>query len=698
MRQADSQSIAKCEPFAFPRAHVSLSRTILQSDIYAGAPPFDVRWWLRPTAVILLCAGLCPGLGRSPDENWYPPPEGQRPSAHRTAQPIQSSQTGVPSITKVEPPSWWASHTINPVRLLVRGQNLAGARVLATKPAIQASQVAVNREGTYLFVNVRISPAARPGSYPLTLVTPQGRATIPFEIQTPLAATTHFQGVTAADVIYLIMPDRFADGDQSNDAPADAPAAANDRRNPRAYHGGDLRGVINHLPYLKDLGVTALWLTPWYDNWNGVNNCDQPWCPNTYYHGYHAIDYYSVEDHFGDMATLRELIEKAHALGLKIIQDQVANHVGSRHPWVKDPPLDNWFHGTLAQHTVNRFRNSVLLSPHANRDEFRNTLDGWFSDDLPDMNQEEPEVARYEIQNALWWIGVTGLDAIRQDTIQYMPRAFIRDLSNALHRQYPKMWMVGEVFERDAAQTAFFIGGHTGWDGVDTKLDSVFDFPLWSTSLLAFTNKVPMRALRDQLKYDALYPDPLKITTFANNHDTMRFMSLDGATLEGAMMHLAFTLTVRGIPQLYYGEEIAMEGRADPDNRRDFPGGFPGDTHNAFTLEGRQPKEQKMFEWTRAWIRLRAEHSALRRGRLIDLFYDDDAYVFARQDRNETVVIAINRAEKEKKVTVSAGAMGLKDGAELANLIGTSGGTLVANGQATLSIPPRTAVAYKATN
>ncbi len=204
-----------------------------------------------------------------------------------------------------------------------------------------------------------------------------------------------------------------------------------------------------------------------------------------------------------------------------MIQDQVANHVGSRHPWVTDPPLDDWFHGTRDRHfgvpdaaaplgwryTLNKFQNSVLLSPHANQQEVRNTLNGWFSDDLPDMNQEQPEVARYEIQNALWWVGITGVDGIRQDTIQYMPRTFIRDLSNSLHRQYPKMWMVGEVFERDAAQTAFFIGGHLGWDGIDTRLDSVFDFPLWNASLLAFTNKLPMRALRDQLKYDALYPD-----------------------------------------------------------------------------------------------------------------------------------------------------------------------------------------------
>jgi len=604
-------------------------------------------------------------------------------------------QAGPPSITKVDPPSWWAAHTINPVRLLVSGQNLVGARVRSTNPAIQVSEVFVNRSGTYLFVSVRIVGAARPGSHPLIVETAAGRATIPFTIESPLNPKTHFQGITSDDVIYLIMPDRFANGDQTNDRPAGSPAAANDRRNPRAYHGGDLRGIINNLQYFKDLGVTALWLTPWYDNWNGVNACDKPWCPNTYYHGYHAVDYYAVEDHFGDLATLRELVEKAHGLGLKIIQDQVANHVGSRHPWVTDPPLADWFHGTAAQHSLNRFQNSVLLSPHANNVEVRNTLDGWFNDDLPDMNQEQSEVARYEIQNALWWIGTTGLDGIRQDTIQYMPREFIRDLSNSLRRQYPKMWMVGEVFERDAAHTSFFIGGHKGWDGIDTKLDSVFDFAVWNASLLVFTNKHPMRALRDQLKYDALYPDPSRITPMANNHDTPRFMSLEGASLEGAMLHTAFTLSVRGVPQLYYGEEIAMEGKEDPDNRRDFPGGWDGDSHNAFTAGGRTAKEQRMYEWTRTWIALRREHSALRSGRLIDLFYDDDTYVFARQDKTETVIIAINRADKEKKLTLPARSIGLRDGAGLTSLMGRFEGTQVLNGQANLAIPPKTAVPYK---
>jgi neopullulanase len=600
-----------------------------------------------------------------------------------------------PSITKVEPPSWWAGHTVNPVRLLVRGKNLTGARVRATQPAIRTSDTLVNRNGTYLFVNVNISPTARPGSYPLIVETAQGNTTIPFTIERPLDPETHFRGITADDVIYLIMPDRFANGDTTNDLPKDSPPAANDRKNPRSYHGGDLRGVIDHLSYLKELGVTALWLTPWYDNWNGINQCDKPWCPNTYYHGYHAIDYYGVEDHFGNLATLKELIEKAHAVGLKVIQDQVANHVGSHHPWVTEPPLDDWFHGTLQDHLVEKFQNSVLLSPHANREEVRNTLDGWFSDDLPDMNQDEPEVSRYEIQNALWWVGTTGIDGIRQDTIQYMPRSFIRDLSNALYRQYPRMWMVGEVFEQDAAQTAFFIGGHTGWDRIDTKLNSVFDFPLWNTSLLVFTGKLPVRALRDQLKYDALYPDPAKVTTLVNNHDKPRFMSLDGATLEGALMHTAFTLSARGIPQLYYGEEIAMEGREDPDNRRDFPGGFPGDKRSAFSAEGRTPAEQRMYEWTREWISLRQRHSSMRTGRLIDLFYDDDSYVFARQDQSETAIIAINRAAQEKNVTIPVGSIGLKDRSELIALIGSARGPVrVMNGQAQLTLPTKTAVAF----
>ena len=579
-----------------------------------------------------------------------------------------------PSVTKVDPPSWWTRSSLTPIRLLIRGRNLKGALIKSPSTNLRILNVKVNANSTYIFADLHLSPNTKPGTYPLLVETANGQATVPFRIE---KARVGFQGISADDVIYLIMIDRFADGDPTNNNPADAPPEANDAKNPRAFHGGDLRGIINHLPYLKELGVTALWLTPWTDNWNGVNRCAKQWCPNTYYHGYHTIDYYAVEDRFGDLQTLRELVDKAHALGLKVIQDQVANHVGSQHPWVRDPPLPNWFHGTLAEHRLNPFNNGVLLSPHANERQVRDVLDGWFSDDLPDMNQDEPEVARYEIQNALWWVGVTGIDGIRQDTIQYMPRTFIRDLSNALHRQYPKLWMVGEVFQRDAAHTAFFIGGHTGWDGIDTKLDSVFDFALWNTSLSVFTNKLPVEALRDQLKYDALYPDPARLTVLANNHDTRRFLSLEGATLTGAKLHTAFVLSVRGIPKLYYGEEIAMEGGEDPDNRRDFPA-------RAFNASGRNAKQQEMFEWTRAWIRLRREHPALRRGRLIDLFYDENVYVFARQDNNETVVIGINRQDKPAEVTIP-----------FTSITPLLGEVRADTFQSKVTLPAKTAVAFK---
>jgi len=603
-----------------------------------------------------------------------------------------------PRVLKVEPPSWWAGHTVNPVRLLVRGQNLHGARVSPTRPEIETSGTLVNPAGTYLFVNVRIGPATRPGEYPLTVETAAGRAAVPFVVNAPLDPERNFQGVTTDDVIYLIMPDRFSDGDPARNAPADSPPEANDRRNPRGWHGGDLRGIINRLPYLKELGVTAVWTTPWYDNWNGVNRCAQPWCPNTYYHGYHAVDYYAVEDRFGDIRTLRELVERAHALGLKVIQDQVANHVGAQHPWVADPPLDNWFHGTRADHLRNPFRADLLLSPHAHTEARRPTLDGWFSDDLPDMNQDEPEVARYEIQNALWWVGMTGLDGIRQDTIQYMPRPFIRDLNVALNRQHPRLWMVGEVFDVDAVHTSFFMGGREGWDGIDTRLPALFDFPAWDVSRKVFTGKLPAAALRFVLRSDSLYPDPARLVTMANNHDTDRFMSLEGATPEGAMLHLAYTVTIRGTPQLYYGEELAMQGGHDPDNRRDFPGGFPGDPRSAFDERGRTPPERRMFDWTRDWLRLRRQHASIRRGRQLDLFFDDDSYAYARRDRDETVVIAINRAAAPKEMTLPAAYLEARDGARLEPLLVAVDRPTVAAGALKLTVPARTAVAYKLVN
>jgi glycosidase len=549
-----------------------------------------------------------------------------------------------PVVEKVEPPGWWAGHSVSAVRLLVRGENLQGAVVSSKSTVLKVSNIRVNSRGDHVFFDVTIGGKARPGKYEFDLKTSFGTTKIPFEISPPLDPKTNFQGITNDDVIYLIMTDRFADGDAANNKDVD-------RKNLRAWHGGDFRGITKRIPYLKELGVTAIWLTPWYDNPDEANHCDRPWCPNTNYHGYHAIDYYGVENHFGTFTDLQEMILECHRNGIKVIQDQVANHVGIQHPWAKRPPLENWF----SPYSQNTFNNSVLLSPNASQAERDSLIKGWFNELLPDLNQSEPEVSRYLIQNALWWIGTTGIDGIRQDTIQYMPREFIRDWSAAIRKQYPKYWMVGEVFERDSAHTAFFQGGKTGWDGIDTNLPSVFDFKLWKTSQEVFTGKKPIRALRDVLKYDGLYANINNVTTLTNNHDTDRFMSLPGATLEGAMMHTAFILSTRGIPQLYYGEELAMTGGHDPDNRKDFPGGFTGDTRDAFTKAGRTADEQKMFEWTRNWIKIRRSRTAAKQGQTLDLLYDDDAYVFARVPSLSTAtgwnVFAFNTSNSEKTVS-----------------------------------------------
>ena len=593
------------------------------------------------------------------------------------------NQALAPRVEKVEPPSWWADQTIGPVCLLVRGAGFQNAKIASKSNLLKVSNIKINARGDYIFFDVTVPKNAKVGRYDFEISTGNGKTAIPFAINAPLDTKTNFQGITNRDVIYLIMTDRFSDGDTSNDKDVD-------RKNPRAWHGGDFRGITQKIPYLKELGVTAIWLTPWYDNPDEANQCDRPWCPNTNYHGYHAIDYYAVENHFGTFDDLRALIETAHRNGLKVIQDQVANHVGIQHPWSKNAPLDDWF-SPFAQ---NSFNNSVLLSPNASASEKNNLLKGWFNELLPDLDQTEPEVARYEIQNALWWIAATGIDGIRQDTIQYMPREFVRDWSSAILKQYPKFYMVGEVFERDSVQTAFFQGGKTGWDEIDTNLPSVFDFKLWETSEQVFTGQKPMRALRDVLKYDGLYPNIDNVVVLQGNHDTKRFMSLEGATLEGAMLHTAFTLSTRGIPQLYYGEELLMKGGDDPFNRADFPGGFAGDKENKFSKAGRTADEQKMFDWTRQLIKTRKESPALKSGKTIDLIYDDDVYVFLRSLANNQVLIAFNKSDVTQPVTLSSESIAAKNGECFASIKAPLGlplngrCALVENGKLKLYLEP----------
>ena len=396
-----------------------------------------------------------------------------------------------------------------------------------------------------------------------------------------------------------------------------------ERGKPRGWHGGDLRGVLAHLGYLQQLGVTAVWLTPVYTN-------AEPGA----YHGYGATDYYGVDPHQGTLEDLKELAKALHARGMKLVLDTVPNHVGPGHPWVTDEPAPDWFHGTAANHLPATFDFSALINPHAPERDRLNTLHGWFADRLPDMNTDDPSVAEYLRQNAVWWIEQTGADGLRIDTFAFVNRSFWHDFNGELATLFPRLTEVGEVFDPHPEITSSFAGGVTR-AGQDTGLYTPFDFPTYFAIRNVFAKGKPMSELADVLASDALYPHPGRLVPFAGNHDTSR---LAEAAPDPSERDLAFAylLTTRGTPQLYSGDEIAMRGGDDPDNRRDFPGGFaqPGPStgrdHDAFSAAGRTAEEQHSYLWLQRLLTLRHQHDVLACGEEQVLSAGADALLYAR--------------------------------------------------------------------
>lgn len=586
-----------------------------------------------------------------------------------------------PTIEKVDPPSWWGNHSINPVRLLIRGQHLTGASL--TCPKVSCSGVRVNANGTYAFVDVTIPKGAAAGSYPLALKTAAGSASVPFSIAPTLPATGRFQGFGPDDAVYLIMPDRFANGDTSNDN-GFTPGML-DRTKTRYYHGGDLAGIKQKLPYLKSLGITALWINPLYDNANRLNEKEMyDGKPITDYHGYGAVDFYNVDEHFGTLSGFRQLVDDAHAMGIKIILDMVANHTGPYHLWATNAPTPTWFHGTEASHLNNTWQTWTLADKYASPDVKRATLDGWFINILPDLNQDDPDVARYIIQNTLWWVGVSGMDGIRQDTWPYVPRTFWRDWMTAIKREYPKLRVVGEVLDGDASFVSFFEGGRAQFDGVDDKVDMLFDYPLHFAMRNAFAQGKAIREVAQMLSRDHVYKDPAhSLLTLFGSHDVLRFMNEPGATIAGLKLAYTFLLTVRGTPMVYYGDEIAMPGGSDPDNRRDFPGGWKGDAANAFEANGRTAEQESVWMHVRTLLALRASRPELRAAATVHLVETEQVFVF---QRGKTVV-ALNNGTDAVTVQVPVRALA-KD------VLGVCGAAVKSGAGVMLTIPRRSGCVF----
>ena len=562
-----------------------------------------------------------------------------------------------PVVTKIEPPNWWL-HLTPEVMLLLSGRNLQATDVSCNLPKVIVEHTQSSFHGDYLFIWLNLAANDRSGTLLCRITTPRGKTSFELPLAPRQPTIGRFQGLSMSDVLYLIMPDRFADGDLSNAPPPSEPGTY-DRSNPRAYHGGDLRGIQDHLGYLKDLGVSVLWLTPIVKNGAPQD-----------YHGYGAVDLYSVDPHLGSLADYQNLVAAAHKLGIKIFFDFVPNHVGPLHPWVRNPPLPDWFHGSLQNHldaaspvkpsfygieSHEPIRNDpfeALADPHAPESLKRNLTDGWFAGALPDLNTENPDVARYLLQESIWWAESSGLDGIRVDTVPYVSRRFWSGWTSALRNIYPQLTTIGEVFHPRPEITSVFVGGKKSWDGIDTGLSTVFDYPLFFALRDVLLAGAPTGRIAGILRQDGLYPHPRDLVDFFSNHDVPRFASAPGSSPLKLELAFGLVLTLRGIPELYYGDEIGMPGGADPDNRRDFPGGWPADPHNAFLQSGRTPEQQQIFSNVRTLIHLRQEYPGLSSGGLWDLFSDDQSYVFLRQSEDDRVLVIFNNSASTRSIDV----------------------------------------------
>jgi glycosidase len=550
-------------------------------------------------------------------------------------------------VERVDPPSWWSSSESCELALLIEGTELHEATVRVRPERLRIDRVEPGINGRAIFVNVTIAAGAEPG--PCTIIVEARGKTA--EVGWELLPTPEYRPrpIDSNDVIYLVMPDRFADGDPSNNE-AEGPDRLNDRGATHAYHGGDFRGLKDRLPYLANLGVTAIWLTPVYHpagQWY-IPKGPAPAPRMADFHGYSPVDFYRTNPRFGTLEEYRGLVAEAHRLGLKVIQDQILGYVGPRHRWLEHPPGPDWFHGPIERPPSCTFRYEALADPHASAADRRGVTDGWFFGIIPDLDTRNPRVRRYAIQQSLWWAARCDADGIRLDTYPLVERDLWRDWSRSLAAMRPGTWSVGEAWTTDPALLCFFAGGRRGWDGIDPGVTTVFDFPLHKAIQEVFSGKAPARRLAEALAHDGLYPRPESLVTFLDNHDTPRLVGIPGVDSNRARIAAAFLLTSRGIPQLTWGDEIGLSGHID--DRRDFPGGFPGDRRDAFSQAGRTPEEQATFEQWRTLLQLRRTHTALRGGRLTNLASTDTLYAYLREDDQERLVVVLNLGAEAAKL------------------------------------------------
>ncbi len=547
-------------------------------------------------------------------------------------------------VTQVEPPNWWVGMQWQELQLMLYGNDLDGLQASFKEPALEVTAIHTLPNTSYAFIDLRVPADLPPGTYHLELQRGKETVEVPYRFLARENAEGKYQGFNQRDVFYLITPDRFANGDPSNDKIGDRfadydPAKAEKR------HGGDLAGIIAHLDYLQDLGITTLWLNPVLEN-DGENS----------YHGYAATDLYQIDARFGSNEQYRQLVQEAHRRGLKVVFDHVANHIGINHPWMSNLPTPDWVNGTAEKHLDDKHYKLSVLDPYAAADTEELLRSFWFVDAMPDLNQRNPFLANYLIQNSLWWIEYTGMDGIREDTYPYPFQSFLTRWEKAILAEYPQFNIVGEIWTNEPAVVAAFQKDSYLKTSYATHLPSVMDFPLSDALREYLEGKEKLKKVYSIFAQDFLYSDPSNLFTFIDNHDMTRAYYVAKKNTAKVKQALTILLSTRGIPQLLYGTEINMYGgESHVELREDFPGGFPTSTHNAFEAMGRDSAETDIFNFLQKLLKLRQQYPALADGQFIQFpgTWGNDIYKYLKRGKKNTFLVILKGHDEERMVDLS---------------------------------------------
>lgn len=555
------------------------------------------------------------------------------------------------NIEKLAPTFWWAGMKNPELQILLYGKDIASSDVTISSQDVILKEVVKQANPNYLLLYVDLSEAA-PQTFNIVLKKGKKTTTVPYELKQRTRKGEDIEGFTAQDVLYLIMPDRFANGDPSNDVVEGMLENKVDRNEQYARHGGDLKGIEDHLDYIADLGVTAIWLNPTQEN-------DMP---DGSYHGYAITDYYQIDRRFGNNGEFKQLVDKAHAKGLKVVMDMIFNHCGSENYLFKDRPSDDWFN--FKSHFVpTSYKTASVQDIHAADYERKIATDGWFTQVMPDLNQRNRHVARYLIQSSIWWIEFAGINGIRQDTHPYADFDFMAEWCKEVLEEYPNFNIVGETWLNSNVLVSFWQKDSKLAAPRNSNLPTVMDFPLQGLMNKAFDEETTDWAgglywLYDYITQDLVYANPMNLLTFLDNHDTSRFYTREEQTknITRYKQALLYLLTTRGIPQIYYGTEILMpgdKGEGDGTLRRDFPGGWTGDKTNCFTREGRTKLQNEAFDYTRKLLNWRKGNEAVGKGTLKHFSIANGTYVYERKYGNQSAVIIMNGTDKPQELDLT---------------------------------------------